>query len=191
MLNDLSVYVSIWVSMTAWFVGAISRELATHQSLHCKAVSRMGTPYESVYRWSWLAGAILLSIHIIASYEFVHHWSHEAALEATGVESFQVTGYRASWGVYVNFAFMIVWIGYSFAMVYRRSRVPRLDPLVIVFLAPIVFSATVVFETGVLRTASIVAFFLLIGLTWRRIRLQHSVQRNTETSQLSAENSKC
>ncbi|WP_372895458.1 hypothetical protein [Stieleria sp.] len=102
-----------------------------------------------------------MTIHIAASYGFVHHWSHRDAIEVTARESFRVTGIRAGWGVYVNFLFAIAWLSYSMALVAKRYRNKRIDRSVYIFLAIILGFATVVFEAGVIRYAALAAFIAL------------------------------
>lgn len=158
-MRDLLVLGCVWLSVSAWFAGAIARDAdpAGHT--------------ERLYRTFWLFGAILILVHIVASYGFVHGWSHAAALAATADESFEVTGVRASWGVYVNFAFATVWLGYSIAMVRAGGRIARWDAAVFVFTALIVASATVVFERGVIRWAATAGFVAIAVLRCKRLCL--------------------
>lgn len=153
MLQDASVYVPVWLAVAGWFFGSV-----------CRVVDRRtaGDTTEALYRVAWLLGAAMIVLHIIASYGITYKWSHAAAVRATAEESERVTGIRAGWGVYVNFAFAAIWLAYSIAMVRARRRLPRLDPAVFGFTAVIVFSATVVFETGAVRWLAIGGFALLI-----------------------------
>lgn len=152
MLKDVLVNVSVWLALAGWFAGSMARTL--HHRLP-------NTAAEAVYRIAWLFGSILIVIHILASYGLVHGWSHAAAVQATALESEQVTGIRAGWGVYVNFLFAFVWFCYSLAMVMRRRRWPGVDSAVFWFTLLIVFSATIVFETGVVRLLSMAGFTCL------------------------------
>lgn len=125
----------------------------------------------------WLAGAILMVVHIIASYGVVHGWSHAAAIEATRLESFKVTGINAGWGVYVNFAFAVSWLGYSiFELMGKRLRL-SLEVALLTFQILIIFSATIVFETGLIRWLAVVAF-LGVTIQWLYVR-SNSIQKRS------------
>ena len=141
------VYVTVWVAMLAWLVGAGCRWMAVRKIQHHSASQDCPArrKFELGYRWSWFCGSCLLFIHIVSSYGYVHHWSHEAALRATAKESLRVTGIAAPWGVYVNFAFAVLWTGYSMAMIVLDGRIQIVDSVIFVFLFAIVISATLVF----------------------------------------------
>ena len=111
-----------------------------------------------------MIGACLLSVNISASYGFVYDWSHRAAIEATANDSFQTTGVRAGWGVYVNFLFVTIWLLYSIELLTHGVRYPTVDKSIYVFTAAILASATILFETGTIRYLAALSFLVLIGL---------------------------
>ncbi|PAY17519.1 hypothetical protein CKO51_20870 [Rhodopirellula sp. SM50] len=164
MFEFLLVRVSVWLACVAWFAGAFCRLLSAQQGQTPADLRREQQSVEAAYGWLWLVGSLLLCIHIAASYGFVHHWSHRDAVEVTARESFRVTGISAGWGVYVNFLFALVWLGYSIALVATRRRDKVIDRSVYVFLAIIFGFATVVFEAGVIRYAALAAFLALVVL---------------------------
>lgn len=145
MLSDSAIYVPVWLALVSWFVGSFARVPKAQDP---------GGKHNAIYRFSWLFGSVMIAFHILASYGIAHGWSHAAAVEATAVESEQVTGIRAGWGVYVNFAFVAVWMGYSITMVSSRRRWPGIDQAVFWFTAAIIVSATIVFESGAVRSLS-------------------------------------
>ncbi|WP_417377307.1 hypothetical protein [Gimesia maris] len=116
------------------------------------------------YAWAWMIGVCLLSVHIAASYGFVYHWSHRASIEAAANDSFQTTGVRAGWGVYVNFFFAAIWLCYSVEMLTHGVRHRTIDKIIYVFTAAILASATILFETGTIRYLSVLGFLVLIAL---------------------------
>lgn len=147
------VKVSIWCACGLWFVGAYARSLPRSTS---KA------SFERAYRWSWFGAGLSTWVHIVASYGLVHGWNHESVLKQTGDESFAVVGFRVPWGVYANFVFAAVLLGYSVAMIRTQARITRIDSWVHLFLAFIVFNAMIVFKTGPIRWAGLIAFTLLV-----------------------------
>lgn len=117
-----------------------------------------------IYSTAWIAGASALLVHIAGSYGLVHHWSHAEALDATARQSEQVVGVRAAWGVYVNFVFAAVWLLYSAAMSKYGGPIKRIDSVVYVFAAAMMFSATVIFEAGWIRILSAIGFGALVAV---------------------------
>lgn len=62
-------------------------------------------------RLFWLAGGILLAVHVGLSFGLVHGWSHDAAMEATARQVEAVTGFRSGGGLWVNYLFLALWAG--------------------------------------------------------------------------------
>jgi len=161
----LLVRVSVWLAMLTWFAGAWFR--VTSRSIPLQAA----TVGERAYHWLWLLSGFATWVHVLASYGFVHGWDHQAVLRQTAQESFEVTGLRADWGVYVNFLYATVLTLYSGAMVIGGRRLERLDVWVYGFTAFIVFNATVVFKGGWLRWLAGLATSIVLaghGLAGRR-----------------------
>ncbi len=164
MLEFLLVRVSIWLACVAWFAGSICRLLPASNARQCQGTKRNQKASAAFYAWTWMIGACLLSVHIAASYGFVYHWSHRAAIEATANDSFQTTGVRAGWGVYVNFFFVVIWLCYSLEMLTHGVRHRTVDKFIYFFTAAILASATILFETATIRYLSAMGFLTLIGL---------------------------
>jgi hypothetical protein len=161
----LLVRVSVWLAMLMWFAGAWFR--ATSSAVP----NQLATPGERAYHWLWLWSGLATWVHVLASYGFVHGWDHQAVLRQTAEESFQVTGIRADWGVYVNFLYATVLSIYSVVMVGLGRRVRGVDGWVYGFTAFIVFNATVVFKGGWLRLLAGMASLTVVGghgLAWWR-----------------------
>lgn len=166
----LLIQVSVWVAMVAWFFGACCRSVCAENFDNDQLDHRVND-CETAYRWLWLLSAVATCVHIIASYGLVHHWDHQAVLQQTADESFQVTGIRADWGVYVNFAFAAILLAYSVAMLIYRRRIKILDSAVFWFTAFIIFNAGVVFKSGPLRVITFLAFVaLFVVMFYRRFR---------------------
>ncbi|MCO8125097.1 hypothetical protein NHH03_25400 [Stieleria sp. TO1_6] len=169
MIEQLLVFVTVWCAVGCWLGGAVARHVAIdNDAASQRAVSRIASA-QSVYAWTWLIGALCVCVHIAASYGYVHHWDHAAALQATAIESQRVTGISAAWGVYVNFAFAMIWLFYSAAMLRLRRRLAGWDTAVFLFTGGIVLMASVVFESGTVRWMSLAGFAVLavISLTGR------------------------
>lgn len=162
MVELLLVRVSVWIALMAWFLGSAARLLSRERHGRAPDVIRNASSWEQWYRWSWLLSGVMFWLHILASYGVVHGWDHAAALQHTAEESYEVTGIRASWGVYVNFVFAALVLVYPAVILLRNRRIEAIDLLVFLFLSSIVFSATIVFENGILRIVSSMGFLFLV-----------------------------
>ena len=60
-------------------------------------------------RWVWTLGCLLALAHAVCAFQFVHGWSHAAALEATARQTQQLLGIAYGGGLYWNYAFLLVW----------------------------------------------------------------------------------
>ena len=122
-------------------------------------------------RGAWTAGAALMVLHALAVFHYVHHWSQDAALEHTARQTAALTGLDWGGGLYVNYAFIALWVGDALlwwrdrALYERRSIVLR-DTLLAIFLFMFV-NGGIVFAQGPARLWSIAAVGVV---SWARIR---------------------
>lgn len=124
----------------------------------------MGSVWRAV-RVMWVTGCLLAIVHVFAVFGYVMNWSHQAATEDTARRTQQVIGMSFGWGVYFNYAFLLVWTcdatwwcGWP-DRYRRRSRL--WDFVVIGYLLFIAFNAAVVFETGAIRWVGLLATFAM------------------------------
>jgi hypothetical protein len=134
-------------------------------------------------RATWTLGAVVLLVHIAAAFEFAHGWSHEIAWKSTAQRTFEVTGWRSGSGIWVNYAFAIVW-GVDAAFWWRGLERYESRPVVLVrtiqgFLAFLIFQAAVVFAEGTTRWLSLGGFVILAVLGVRAHRAKRSAARDT------------
>jgi hypothetical protein len=128
------------------------------------ATSARGKVARDAWSLAWLAYVV----HVLFAMKFAHHWSHAHAVQHTQERS----GFGE--GIYVSHFFSLVWTldvlwwwlrpkGYA-----RRS--PWFDRVLHAFMAFIVFTGTVVFESGFIRWAGVVMFVVLGGcFVYRRV----------------------
>ena len=62
-------------------------------------------------RLLWTAGAVLMVVHAVAAFGVFYDWSHDIAREATTRQTATLTGVAFPGGIYVNYAFLAVWLG--------------------------------------------------------------------------------
>jgi hypothetical protein len=133
-------------------------------------------------RLAWTLAFLLLIIHVLCAFQFVHHWSHADAYEATARQTAELTGFNSGTGLWVNYALIAVWlfdlVWWWAAPTSHRSR-PRLITVSLhTFLAFIWFNATVVFGHGPIRWLGLAAWVALLFLCLRSRRpSQKSAER--------------
>lgn len=112
-----------------------------------------------VGRAAWTVGCATYLVHVATAFDRVHGWSHAAAVEH--VES--VSGFGR--GLFVSYLFTAVWVGDVVWWWADRpgyeSRPVWLGRALHAFFAFVVFNATVVYETGLIRWAGLILFSLL------------------------------
>ena len=115
-------------------------------------------------RLAWTAGCLAFLLHVACAFEYYHHWSHVEAYEATARQTADVVGLDWGGGLYVNYAFTLLWLAdVCWWWIDTESYLAR--PLLIEwgvqgFLGFIAFNATVVFATGFSRWFGSVACVL-------------------------------
>jgi hypothetical protein len=120
-------------------------------------------------RLVWSGGCLAYLLHVAAAFHYYHHWSHAEAYESTAKQTNDVVGLDWGGGLYVNYAFTLVWIVdviWWWIAEKRYLTRPRVVEWAIqLFLGFIVFNATVVFASGFSRWFGISACILLT-LVW-------------------------
>jgi hypothetical protein len=58
----------------------------------------------------WSLGLAGLVAHVVAAFHFLHHWDHSSALQHTAQRTAEVTGWKWSGGLYINYLFLAFWL---------------------------------------------------------------------------------
>lgn len=146
----------------------------------CRVVGRAPSRLEAAI---WSIGCIAYIIHVVAAFSIAHNWSHSEAWEFTAIETQRMVGIRRGDGVWVNYAFTIVWMidvwRVASSAIEKRPTNPRVDVGIHLLFAFIVFSATVVFGPSLYRYLAVPVGFLLL-LAWRSGRscVEHSSKQD-------------
>ena len=125
-------------------------------------------------RWAWTIGCLGLLAHVVCAYHFSHSWSQDSVYRETARQTAEVFGLNWGGGVYVNYAFMAAWLvdvlwWWRGLAVYERR--PRAWALAWQgFFLFIVFNATVVFKTGMLRWLGLGLCLGMAILWWVKIK---------------------
>ncbi|MBX3437389.1 MAG: hypothetical protein KF861_07870 [Planctomycetaceae bacterium] len=102
---------------------------------------------ETWVRVVWTLGCAVYLLHVVAAFQFVHHWSHTAAAVHTAEQTAAVTGWQWGGGLWINYLFTLWWpLDVAWSWQRGLDRMPRRYVigmrLIVGFL---VFNATVVF----------------------------------------------
>ncbi|OYV93053.1 MAG: hypothetical protein B7Z73_03955 [Planctomycetia bacterium 21-64-5] len=145
-------------------------------------------------RLAWTLGCLCYLAHVACAFHFYHGWSHAAAYRHTAERTAAVAGWSWGGGVYFNYVFTAVWladtlwwwrtssVGNALCGVPKRcqrelhgtpqrafptdpSRRDWLHLAVQLFMAFMVFNATVVFGQGFVRWFGVTGCTLL-ALHW-------------------------
>src|SRR5262249_4863096 len=120
-----------------------------------------------VVRACWLLGWLVYLAHVALAFHYFHGWSHAEAVRHVEVRS----GFGP--GIFFSYLFTLLWtadVGWWAVSPSTHGRRPAWVGLVLYgYVTFMAFEATVVYETGAVRVAGIVATALLaasLGLRW-------------------------
>jgi hypothetical protein len=120
------------------------------------------SPRARLARWCWTWGWISYLVHVACAFHFYHHWSHNDAVRHTAL----VSGFGS--GIYVSHLFTLLWgsdvVAWWFAPLWYARRSSWFDRSLHAAMLFVVFNATIVYETGVVRWAGVVLFAELAGV---------------------------
>ena len=157
----LALYVTIWMGLVLFALGETGR-------------IRQGTGGRP--RWAWwafAAGLVSTIVHTLLAFDLVHDWIHDDAVRSTAMQTEAVFGVAAGWGVYVNYAFLGIWLADLWW--WRAAPAGRIRPGVLTwtlraFYMIVIFNGAVVFATGAGRLlgAAIVGWLCFVWTPGRK-----------------------
>lgn len=153
-MSELAVFGSIAGATVAWALAEVVRGV----------VPRAG-------RLFWTVGAFLAVIHSAAAFGVFHAWSHEAALVATAQQTAAVTGLDWGGGLYINYAFLVIWTAdalwwWTSPDTYE-TRPAAVSMFVRGFLFFMFVNGAVIFADGWMRVLGIAAI-VAVSAAWYR-----------------------
>jgi hypothetical protein len=152
------LYWTIWIALLLFCAGEFGRRRS-----RCEG-SSAGWAW-----WAFLAGALLCAIHIGIAMRAAHAWSHESAIAATARQTQAVYGVNWGGGVFLNYAFVAVWLLEAWR--WRRRPAGKRDARVItwmtrVFFLVMILNGAVIFAAGTRRIAGALLVLWLLWI-WR------------------------
>jgi hypothetical protein len=123
--------------------------------------------WPGIGRWIWTIGCAFFVAHVVAAFQFEHHWSNRAAVAETARQTRDLLGVAFGEGIYFSYLFLMVWVADVVYWWLRGhaaywGRRGWLGGLVHGYLGFIAFNGAIVFEGGIVRGTSLVA---CVGLT--------------------------
>ncbi len=119
-------------------------------------------------RWCWTLGWATYLVHLGMAFHHYHAWSHTAAVEHTR----QVSGVGE--GIYASHLFTLLWtadVVYWWLCPGRYAqRSPWIGRTLHGYMAFLIFNATVVYETGLIRWFGLALFTELAVVGFYRLR---------------------
>lgn len=122
-------------------------------------------------RWASTTGCVALVAHTISAFHFYHDWSQASAYREVERQTAEVTGAAWGGGLFINYAFLAVWIADT-VWWWRGLEVYRQRPWLITaawhgLFVFMLFNATVVFKAGWVRWLGVGLCAVLFWL-WRK-----------------------
>lgn len=78
--------------------------------LFCDAGRDWSISSRRAARWWWTIGCGWFLLHVVAAFHFEHGWNHAEAFQYTANRTVEMTGWNSGTGLYVNEAFLCVWL---------------------------------------------------------------------------------
>lgn len=142
--GELLTRITIWLTLASYAIGG---------SVYL--LSRGRRRWDVVARASWAFGCASLIAHVACAFHYYHNWSQAAAFRETARQTAEVTGLDWGGGLFINYALIIGWIvdvvWWGRGLDVYRNRPRWLSAAWQGFLIFMIFNATVVFKTGLLR----------------------------------------
>ena len=139
----LALYSTIWIGLALFALGETGRSFP----------DRGGRPRSWAW-WIFVLGLVLTIVHTLLAFGVVHNWVHADAVRSTAMQTEAVFGMAVGWGVYVNYAFLVVWLADAWwwrvapARYVRPRTVTRALRASYMFM---IFNGAVVFAAGARR----------------------------------------
>lgn len=111
-------------------------------------------------------GALVYLAHVACAFHFQHQWSHAQALLDTARQTAAVTGWNWGGGLWVNYAFSLVWIAHSSTLLLQRPLSSSMAGCVRGLFFFMIFNGAVVFARPSVRLAGVALCLLLVVAWW-------------------------
>ena len=93
------LFVTIWVALALFVAGEAG-----------KGPLRIDGRSPAWARPLWISGAILAIVHALIAFDDRYHWNHDHAVTATAAQAASLYGFAWRGSLYVNYAFLALWL---------------------------------------------------------------------------------
>lgn len=142
----------MWLVTIAWAAGEVTMRRSPRRD-------RLG-------RACWTIGLALALLHVVLAFEYVHAWSHEAAIAATVRQSDERFGIGWRGGIYVNYVFLAIWLAdvgwWWLAPASHRTRARWLERTRLAFFVFMFVNGAVIFAAWPGRLIGIAAVVIVL-----------------------------
>lgn len=119
--------------------------------------------------WCWTIGCLFFLAHMLCGFAY-HEWSHAKVYAYTAQETQRLIGWEFGAGIYFNYLFAVVW---SCDVIRRwwlheRTWSTVCGYAVQTYMAFIAINGTIIFKSGWIRGAAVLALATLFVLAARR-----------------------
>lgn len=142
--GELLTRITIWIALGGYALG-IAFQLLFRESLLWQQRARL----------AWTIGCAGLIAHTICAFHFYHDWSQASAYREVERQTGEVTGMSWGGGLFINYAFLAAWVAdvawwWRGLQEYQQRHwmITAIWQFIFLFM---VFNATVVFKTGIVR----------------------------------------
>jgi len=165
---------TVWLALTLY----VAAELAM--------ASKPGPAANAIGRWLSGIGVTAFAGHVVCAFHFHHDWSHAAAYSDTARQTMELTGWNWGGGLYVNYAFALVWLGeliWWWASPTTHARRPQwIGALVRGFFMFMILNGAVVFVKGPMRWYGLTLCVLLATAWWQRSKPSSRIRTSSPGS---------
>jgi len=157
LITELTVFATIAAAIAAWAASELTRG--------------------DTRRFFWTLGAVLLLIHSIAAFGVFYQWSQQIALAETARQTRAFTGVESGSGLYLNYAFVAIWLVHA-AWAWRRGETAQRSPVTTFvrgFAAFMFLNGAVIFADGWMRVLGTIAC-ATVAVAWLRGRTRVACQ---------------
>jgi len=157
LITELTVFVTIAAAIAAWAASELT--------------------YGDTRRFFWTLGAALLLIHSITAYGAFYRWSQQTALAETARQTRALTGVDSGGGLFVNYAFVAIWLAHAAWWRRRGEAAERsaFTTFVRGFAAFMFLNGAVIFADGWMRLLGAIACAMVV-IAWLRGRTRVGVR---------------
>jgi hypothetical protein len=130
---------------------------------------------DAAARIAWTLACAFYLAHVVAAFQFHHHWSHLAAYRETAQQTAEVFGLNWGGGLYFNYALTVIWVADAFwwwrtGLDGYRARSAWVTGGVHAFFGFMFFNAAVVFGSSFMQWFGLASILILAVTAGSRFR---------------------